>query len=102
MPGSDGQPIVYGASPMLQMHAPGILNIERIDQAGERYSVYVGREQLLQGAFYDFAQWRRTLAAGGTYRASVGTQEIVFKVDPTAKPGPIPIVSRLLLFPAPN
>jgi hypothetical protein len=93
---------LYGRSPIVELKIPGTLLIERIDQASERYVVDVGTEHLLHGRFYDFAKWGRNLAAGGIYRVSRGGQEIVFKIDPHAKPGNTPILGRLLRFGSPS
>jgi hypothetical protein len=87
---------LYGRSPIVELKAPGPLLIERIDQAGERHMIEVRAEHLLHGKFYDFAKSGRNLAAGGVYRISGGGQEIVFKIDSTAKPGGTPIMGRLL------
>jgi hypothetical protein len=84
------------------LKSSGTLTIERIDQASERRIVDVRNDQLLRGRFYDFAQWGKALTAGGVYRATFGAQEIVFKIDPLAKPGRTPIVSRLLRFAVPS
>jgi hypothetical protein len=99
---SDPQIVLYGSSPILELTAPGTLLIERIDQIGERYVLDVGNEHLLRGGFYDFAQWNKALTAGGVYRAIFGAQKIVFRIDPDAKPGRLPIVSRLLRFVLPS
>jgi hypothetical protein len=100
MSATDSHPqlTLYGRSPIVELKAPGKLLIERIDQAGERYIVDAGNEHLLHDRFYDFAKWGKKLAAGGIYRASLGEQEIVFKIDHHAKPGNTPIVGRLLRF----
>jgi hypothetical protein len=95
---SNPQLTLYGRCPFVELKAAGTLLIEQIDQARERYVVDVGDEHLLHGRFYDFAKWGRNLAAGGIYRVSFGGQEIVFKIDPHAKPGNTPIVGRLLRF----
>jgi hypothetical protein len=89
---------LYGRSPMVELKAPGRLMIERIDQASEQYVVDVQNADLLHGKFYDFARRGRNLAAGGIYRVSLGGQEIVFKIDPHAKPGNTPVLGRLLRF----
>jgi hypothetical protein len=89
---------LYGRAPIVELKAPGTLKVERIDQENERYVVHVTNELLLNGRFYDFAKWGRNLAAGGVYSMSFGGEEIVFKVDPSAKPGNTPIVGRLLRF----
>ena len=93
---------LYGASPMLELAAPGKVIIERIDQPGERYVVDVTKEHLVRGSFYDFAQAGKSLAAGGMYRASFGAREMVFRIDPLAKPGRTPILGRLLRFVVPS
>jgi hypothetical protein len=89
---------LYGRSPLVELKAPGALLIERLDQTTERYLVDVASEHLLHGKFYDFARWGRDLAAGGLYRISLDGQGVVFKIDPSAKPGNMPIVGRLLRF----
>jgi hypothetical protein len=93
------QPTIYGLSPMLEVRSPGVLMLERLDEPAEAFTLYIDREQLVRGGFYDFSRWGRTLAAGGTYRAVAGAEEIVFKVDPEAKAGRVPIVSRLVRLP---
>jgi hypothetical protein len=85
-------------SPIVELKGGGTLLIERLDQPGEHYAVIIGSRQLLRGSFYDFARADRKLAVGGIYRASVGAQERIFKVDPHAKAGPAPILGRLLRF----
>jgi hypothetical protein len=104
VPGAESSPqlTLYGRSPIVELKAPGTLMVERIDQASERYAVEVNNDQLLHGRFYDFAKRGRNLAAGGTYRMSLGGQEIVFKIDPGAKPGNTPILGRLLRLGAPS
>ena len=79
--------VLYGRSPIVELKSPGTLTIERIDQAGERKVVDIKAGNLVHGRFYDFAKRGPNLAAGGIYRASLGGQEVVFKVDPQAKPG---------------
>jgi hypothetical protein len=89
---------LHGLSPLVEAKGGGTLVIERLDQAGERYVLSLGNQQLLRGSFYDFANSERVLAPGGIYRASLGARQIVFRVDPSAKPGPTPILGRLLRF----
>jgi len=43
----------------------------------------------------DFAKSGVALVPGGVYRAKLADQEIVFKIDPDAKPGEAPLVGRL-------
>jgi hypothetical protein len=94
--GPKPQFMLYGLSPIVEMKGGGSLLIERIDRPGERYIVTVDERQLLHGAFYDFANVGKTLAAGGVYKVVLGAQQVVFKVDPQSKPGQTPIVGRLL------
>jgi hypothetical protein len=89
---------LYGTAPMVELNGPGTLQIERVGQPGERYSVSVTDEQLLNGRFYDFAKAGKNLSAGGVYSMKAGAEEIVFKIDPHAKPGATPILGRLLRF----
>ncbi len=99
-PAATPEMTIYGLSPVIDIKGGGPLVIERIDRPGERLEVDVADHQLFRGSFYDFAKADKALAAGGVYRASVGTRHIVFKVDTYAKPGAAPIVGRLLRFPA--
>jgi hypothetical protein len=99
---ADAPPRLYGASPVVELKAPGLLLIERTDKPGERHLVEVASNQLVRGRFYDFARWGKPLTAGGTYRAVFGAQTIVFEIDPRAEPGYMPIVSRLLRFSLPS
>ena len=99
---ADAPPRLYGASPLVELKAPGVLIIERTDKPGERHLVEVASNQLVRGRFYDFARWGKPLTAGGTYRAVFGAQTIVFEIDPYAKPGYMPIMSRLLRFSLPS
>jgi hypothetical protein len=90
---------LFGASPLVEIRGGGVLFVERLDQPGERQNIDISKQQLLKGAFYDFARANKTLVPGGIYRASSGTRQIVFKIDPAAKPGATPIVGRLLRLP---
>jgi hypothetical protein len=94
----NSQPTIYGLSPMLQVRSPGVLVIERLDEPGEAHALYIDKEQLVRG-YYDFSRWGRALVAGATYRVVAGADEIIFRVDPEAKAGRVPIVSRLLRLP---
>jgi hypothetical protein len=96
--GPDAPPMLYGASPMVELRAPGTLLIERLDKTGERHVINIESEDLLRGRFYDFAYRGKALSAGGTYRAVFGAQAIVFQIAPQAQPGYTPVVSRLLRF----
>jgi ATP dependent DNA ligase domain len=79
----------------------GIALFERIRYRRHDESVFMWAKRHgedLHGKFYDFARWGRDLAAGGLYRISLDGQGVVFKIDPSAKPGNTPIVGRLLRF----
>jgi hypothetical protein len=69
--------------------------IERLDQPGERHEIVITGQELTHGAFLDLAKTGLTLAPGGVYRAKMGDQEIVFKIDPNAEPGETPLIGRL-------
>jgi hypothetical protein len=86
---------LYGLSPVFEMRPGGTLVVERLDQPGERHEFAVTDQQLVRGAFLDFAKVGVALAAGGIYRAKSAGQEIVFKIDPDAKPGDMPLAGRL-------
>ena len=87
---------LYGSSPIVEMRKSGVLVIERVDQPDEYHQVMVRKQDLLRGLFYDFAKHDKTLIAGGTYRVTLGVRQILFKIDPSAKPGYTPVISRLL------
>jgi hypothetical protein len=90
------QVTLFGASPLVEIKGGGVIFIERLDQLGERQKIDTGGQQLVKGAFYDFARVNKALVPGGIYRASTGTHQVVFKIDPGAKPGASPILGRLL------
>jgi hypothetical protein len=93
---------LYGQSPVIEVKGGGHLIIERIDEPGEKLEVNIADKQLMRGAFYDFAKDDKKLHPGGLYRASVGDNQIVFRVDAFAQPGQAPIVGRLLRFQPPS
>ena len=86
---------LYGASPLVQASGRGTLVFERLDQKGERQQIELTGSQW-KGKFYDLAGTSKPLTPGGTYAATFASRQIVFRVDPRAKPGPTPIVGRLL------
>jgi len=94
----DPQFTVYGLSPIVQVNGSGVLIIERLDQRDESKDVKLslGQEQLVRGAFFDFATNGTLLVGGAIYRMTWGTRQVVFKVDPTAKLGRTPIIGRLV------
>ena len=86
---------LYGLSPVFEVTPGGSLVIERLDQPGERHEIVITGQELVRGAFLDLAKTGLTLAPGGVYRAKLGAQEIVFKIDPNAEPGATPLAGRL-------
>jgi hypothetical protein len=86
---------LYGLSPVFEVRPPGKLVIERLDQPGERHEIGITERELVRGAFLDLAKTGVALAPGGIYRAKLAEQQIVFKIDPDAKPGDAPLVGRL-------
>jgi hypothetical protein len=89
---------LYGLSPIVEVRSGGTLVIERIDAPGERYVVPLGSNSLVRGKFYDFAKAKKSLTAGGTYTASLGSRTTTFKIGSHAMPGSTPIIGRLLRF----
>ena len=86
---------LYGLSPVFEVRPSGKLLVERLDQPGEHHEIAVTEQALMRGAFLDFAKSGVALAPGGIYRAKLADREIVFKIDPDAKPGDAPLVGRL-------
>ena len=86
---------LYGASPLVEAKGRGKLVIRRLDVPGERQEISLGGTQL-KGRFLDFASENVALTPGGLYAATFKSAQIVFRVDPQAKPGATPIVGRLL------
>ena len=93
-------PTLYGLFPVVEAPGGAALLIVRVDRQGEHHVAEMPVKRGTQRSFFDFAKARKTLTAGGTYRASIGARQIVFKVDPGAKARGVPIISRLLRFPA--
>jgi hypothetical protein len=91
-----GERKIYGLSPIVELGGAGRLVVERLDKPEAALTLEVAPGQLLRGRFYDFARHGQTLAAGGTYRASIAGRSLVFQVDAKAKPGAIAPAGRLL------
>jgi hypothetical protein len=86
---------LYGASPLVQATGRGTLLVERLDVSGERQQIELDGKQA-KGKFYDFAAANKTLTPGGVYSAKFKSSQIVFQIDPQARPGTTPIVGRLV------
>jgi hypothetical protein len=90
------QVTLYGRSPVIDLKGGGRVVIERIDTPGERQELDMKAAPGAANAIYDFAKNGRMLAAGGTYRAKTVSGDVIFKIDPKARPGQGPIIGRLL------
>lgn len=88
---------LYGESPIIDLPAGGVVTIDRTDRPGERHRIAI---KPLDGRAvpYDCAQHGLRLAPGGSYRATAGKQEILFRVAADARRGMSPLVGRLLRF----
>jgi len=92
---------LYGLSPVVELKTGTAVVIERMDRPGERYELTPdGRK--MRGALYDFADDDKALARAGVYRATMGSVQVLFQVDPEAKPGRSPLAGRLLRLQASN
>jgi hypothetical protein len=97
-------PLLYSVTPMVQLPRlaasdPRVLIIERMDKPGtERAEIAIDEKN---PGFVDLAKTdTKPLSRGGVYRATVGPNKVVFKIDAKAKTkGKVPVVSRLLRFP---
>src|SRR5580658_4155823 len=87
---------LYGRSPVVELKPIGALVIERVDVPGERHDFVLADAHILRGKFLDLAASGVSLEPGGVYKARIGIQEIVFKVDKQAETGWTPIAGRLL------
>ena len=92
-------PTLYGLSPMVEAPGGAALLIVRLDREGEYHVAEMPGKRGTPRSFFDLASAKKTLTAGGTYRASIGARQIVFTVDPGAKASGVPIISRVLRFP---
>jgi len=90
---------LYGLFPVIEAAGGSAVLVVRTDRRGEYHVANMPVRRGEPRAFFDFATAKKWLTAGGTYRASIGSQRIVFEVDPGAKARGVPIISRLLRFP---
>jgi hypothetical protein len=105
---ADIRPTLYGQAPMIQLPktlAAGdrTLVIERVSQPGVRLTPKQQFKQSFKidsdipaGGFYDLAKVNVRLSSGAIYKASLGDHETLFSIDPKAKSGKVPVVSRLV------
>ena len=88
---------VFSLSPLLNVARLGSragdeLIIERLDRSDDPVSVRFDTPQI------DLAKAGIGLQRGGLYRASAGTESIVFRIDRFAVDEPNPLLSRLIQF----
>ena len=93
---------LYGRAPAVQFPKKlasehRMLVIRRVDRPGERHAVKIGAAIAAAG-FYDLAKINLNLTRGAIYMASIGDQNVPFRIDANARSGPAPIASRLLRF----
>lgn len=96
--GSDVAYESFGQSPIILMGAPGRLVIERVGTVGTVADINVQGRDLNRGA-YDLLRAGIILQRDVVYRAKVGRREVVFRINAQARPGRVPVVSRLIQFP---
>jgi len=95
--GPQPQLIVYSVSPIFTLDGAGRLEIKRLDATGQPPLDFpLAKPMVGHGVVIDLARQNVALAPGGVYQASSGARTVVFKVDPSAKPGPAPAVGRLV------
>jgi hypothetical protein len=95
-------PTLYARTPVVQLprlsgSEDRTLLIARTDRPGERHEIKID-DTIVAAGFYDLAQAKISLARGAVYDASIGGRTATFRIDPKAKSGPAPVVSRLLRF----
>ncbi len=84
---------IYGASPIiLAIGVSGSATIQRLDVDEQRLSFP------LTGGLVDLARLNEHLLPGAIYAARAGDREIIFQIDEYARPGPEPVLSRLIRF----
>jgi hypothetical protein len=99
---ADIRPDLFARTPVVQLpktlaSAERTLLIERTDRRGERHAVEID-DAMMAAGFYDLAKSNVTLTRGAIYDASIGGHKMTFQIDPKAKSGAAPVVSRLLRF----
>jgi hypothetical protein len=90
------QRTIHGLAPIVEVRGGGRLQIERVDQPGERHEFEVPAAKLLRGAFFDLAEAGVSLQPGGQYRVRFASRETTFRVAPDAQAGAVPIIARLV------
>ena len=85
---------IYALSPIFELKGAGHLIIERLDQREKSINVDTTVRQ--RGSFVDLSKMHFSLVAGGLYRARLGRNEVIFKIDQLADPKSVDIIGRLV------
>jgi hypothetical protein len=91
-PVHDPDQILYGTRPLLRLSKPGAVRIERLDGSAPAIEITASGKVPV----YDFARHGQELAAGVLYRATGPSGQVVFLIDPGARPSGVPVLGRLL------
>lgn len=89
--------LIYGLSPFFEAEGNAALLIVRLDRPSEHFTAVLQPKRGSQASYFD-AFGHFALKAGVGYGASIGARRMLFKVDADAKPGRLPIISRLVRF----
>ena len=94
------QVTIYGVSPIVTAAHAERLEIKRLDSSGQAPLDFpVAKPKPGRSVVVDLAKQNVALTPGGTYQVSADGRSVVFKVDPSAKPGAVPAVGRLVRLP---
>ena len=88
--------ILHGRSPVVELKGGGTVVIERLDAAGETFTLELPRAKLRRDTFADLADLGVSLSPGGLYVARAGERQVAFQVDGEAPAGKAPLAGRLL------
>jgi hypothetical protein len=89
---------LHGRSPFVDAPGGAALLVVRLDVLGEFHVATLPVKPGRRRSHFDFAAENKLLTPGGVYRASIGARRIDFRIEPDAKAGRLPIISRLLRF----
>jgi len=89
--GSEVELTVHGLSPLFRFTGETQeFELERLDRPQETLLLETEEDGI------DLAELGIALKKGGLYRARAGMREITFRVDKFARPGEVPVLSRLI------
>lgn len=100
---SDDNPqLIYGLSPIFVSTGRAAMLVVRADDPNDHFAAELKVGRGSRQAFYDASTAKISLKVGKVYRASIGSRRVLFKIDPSAKPGRVPMISRLVRFSPPS